>query len=110
MPPQEINDLIGGAAEVRSLFMTTEFDVSSLASAQVDGDITVQVCDACGHARLSHDAIETRYCRASRDHALDRDCICAVPAFSGETEKGHSGGGAGRSEAPMYGRGRFSGR
>jgi hypothetical protein len=110
VPRQEINNLIGGAAEVRSLFMTTEFDVHSLASAQVDGDTTVQVCDACGHARLSHDAIETRYCRASRDHALDRDCICAVRASSGETEKGHSGSTARRSEAPMYGRGRFSGR
>jgi hypothetical protein len=65
---------------------------------------------ACGHARLSDDAIATRYCQASRDHALDRDCICAVRAASGETEKAHPGSTAQRSEAPMYGRGRFSGR
>ena len=109
-PHQEINNLIGGAAEVRSLFMTTEFDVPSPASAQVDVDTSVQVCDACGHARLSHDAIATRYCRASRDHALDRECICAVRASNGETEKGNSGSAARRSKAPMYGRGRFSGR
>jgi hypothetical protein len=109
VPSQEINNLIGGDAEVRSLFMTTEFDVQSSASAPVDGDITVQLCDACGHTQLSHDAIETRYCRASRDRALDRDCICAVRS-SDETEKGHSGSTAPRSEAPMYGRGRFSGR
>jgi hypothetical protein len=110
VPRQEINNFIGGAAEVRSLFMTTEFDVSSPASAQVDGDTTMQVCDACGHVQLSHDAIETRYCRASRDRGLDRDCICAVRASSGETEKGHSGSAARRPDAPMYGRGRFSGR
>ena len=109
MPSQEINNLIGGDAEVRSLFMTTEFDVQSSASSPGDGDITVQVCDACGHAQLSHDAIETRYCRASRDRALERDCICAVRASSGKTEKGHSGSAARRSDAPMYGRGRFSG-
>ena len=110
MPRQEINILVGGAAEVRSLFMTTEFDVQSPGPVQVDVDATVQECDACGHARFSHDSIATRYCRASRDHALDRDCICAVRASSGETEKGHSGSTARRSEAPMYGRGRFSGR
>ena len=90
--------------------MTTEFDVQSPGPAQVDVDATAQVCDACGHARLSHDAIETRYCRASRDHALDRDCICAVRASSGETEKGRPGSTARRPGAPMYGRGRFSGR
>jgi hypothetical protein len=37
-PRQEINNLIGGAAEVRYLSMTTEFD----------GDATVQVCDVAG--------------------------------------------------------------
>jgi hypothetical protein len=88
--------------------MTTEFDVQSPGPAQVDIDATV--CDACGHARLSHDAIATRHCRASRDHALDRNCICAVRASSGETEEGHPGSTARRSEAPMYGHGRFSGR
>jgi hypothetical protein len=89
--------------------MMTEFDVQSPASAQVDLDATVQV-DACGHARLSHNAIAMRYCRASRDHPLDRDRICQVRASSGETEKGHPGSTVGRPEAPMYGRGRFSGR
>jgi hypothetical protein len=107
-PRQEINNLIGGAAEVRYLFMTTEIDVQSPGSEHGDGDATVKVCDVCGHARLAHDAIATRYCQASRDRALDRDCACTIRASTGETEKGHSGSTVQRSEAPMYGRGRFS--
>jgi hypothetical protein len=58
--------------------MTTEFDVQS---PEFDGDATVHVCGVCGHARLPHDAIATRFCRASRDRALDR--ACAIRASAG---------------------------
>jgi hypothetical protein len=95
---KEINQLVGGAAEVRSQIMTTEFDVQSSGSEPMDGDTTAQVCGACGHTRLSHDATAKRFCRASRDRALDRVCVCAIRA--GSTVR--------RSEAPMYGRGRPS--
>ena len=58
--------------------MTTEFDVQSSGSEPMDGDATVQVCGACGHTGLSHDAIAKRFCRASRDRALDRVCVCTT--------------------------------
>jgi hypothetical protein len=90
--------------------MTTEIDVQPPEPAQKDLDTTAHVCDACGHARLTHDAIETRYCQASRDRALGRNCICAVRASSGETEKRHPGSTARRPAPPMYGHGRSSGR
>jgi hypothetical protein len=90
--------------------MTTEIDSQSPGPSQEDVDAAAHMCDACGHARLSHDAIETRYCRASRDHALERNCICAVRASSGETEERHPGSTARRPAAPMYGHGRSSGR
>jgi hypothetical protein len=113
VPRQEINDLIGGVAEVRYFLMTTEFDVPSPGSEQVDGDATVHLatvhlCDVCGHARLSHDAIASRFCRASRDRALDRDCACANRGSTADTEKGNADSAVQRLEAPMYGRGRFS--
>jgi hypothetical protein len=78
--------------------MTNEFDVQS----------AEQVCDACGHAPLSHDAIATRYCQASRDRGLDRACVCPVGSVTAETEKEHGANAVRKSEAPMYGRGRFS--
>jgi hypothetical protein len=64
--------------------------MSSLGSEQVDRDATVRVCDVCGHARLSHDAIASRFCRASRDRALDRDCACAIRGSTADAEKGHA--------------------
>ena len=108
VPRQEINDRIGGVAEVRYFLMTTQFDVPSPGSEQVDGDARVQMCDVCGHARLSHDAIASRFCRASRDRALDRDCACANRGSTAATEKRHADSTVQRPEAPMYGRGRFS--
>ena len=108
VPRQEINDLIGGVAEVRYFLMTTQFDVPSPGSEQVDADATVQICDVCGHARLAHDAIASRFCRASRDRALDRDCACANRGSTANTEKRHADSTVQRPEAPMYGRGRFS--
>jgi len=108
VPRQEINDLIGGVAEVRYFLMTTEFDVPSPGSEQVDGDATVHLCDVCGHARLAHDAIASRFCRASRDRALDRDCACANRGSTADKEKRHADSTVQRPEAPMYGRGRFS--
>ena len=98
----EITSLKSGA-----FLMTTEFDVPSPGSEQVDGDATVQICDACGHARLAHDAIASRFCRASRDRAL----IATAPADRGstaDTKKRHADSTVERPEAPMYGRGRFS--
>jgi hypothetical protein len=95
---KEINQLVGGAAEVRSQIMTTEFDVQSSGSEPMDGDTAAHVCGACGHTGLSHDAIAQRFCRASRDRALDRVCVCPIRA--GSTVR--------RSGAPMYGRGRPS--
>ncbi len=99
----EITSLKSGA-----FLMTTEFDVPSPGSEQVDGDATVQICDACGHARLAHDAIASRFCRASRDRALDRDCACANRGSTADTKKRHADSTVQRPEAPMYGRGRFS--
>jgi len=95
---KEINQLVGGAAEVRSQIMTTEFDVQSSGSEPMDGDTAAHVCGACGHTGLSHDAIAQRFCRASRDRALDRFCV--FPIRAGSTVR--------RSGAPMYGRGRPS--
>jgi hypothetical protein len=105
---EEINDLLGGVAEVRYFLMRTEFDLPSPGSEQVDGNATVHVCDVCGHPRLAHDAIASRFCRASRDRALDRDCACANRVSTADTEKGHADGTVQRPETPMYGRGRFS--
>jgi ribosomal protein L32 len=100
--------------------MTTEFEIQSPGPEQVDGDAPINVCDSCGHTRnvcdscghtrLSHDAVATRFCQASRDGAVDRDCICPIDPSTGETERVHRSSGARRSGAPMYGRGRFSGR
>jgi hypothetical protein len=33
-------------------------------------------CDVCPHAVTQHDAIGLRFCRATRDSALDRGCVC----------------------------------
>ncbi len=33
-------------------------------------------CRECGHTMVSHDAIAVRFCRASRDGALPRGCVC----------------------------------
>ena len=86
--------------------MTTRFDVQSAGSG--DDDVAVQVCDACGHAPLSHDAIATRYCQVSRDRALNRACACSIRSVTAETEKKEDGSTVRSSEAPMYGRGRLS--
>jgi hypothetical protein len=88
--------------------MTTEFDVQSPGSEPMDGDATVQMCGVCGHTGLSHDAIAQRFCRASRDRALDRVCVCAIRVSLDETVNEHAGSTVRRSEAPMYGRGRLS--
>ena len=90
--------------------MTTKFKVQSPGPGQLNGDPPIRVCDACGHTQLSHDAISTRFCQASRDRALERDCICPTDPSIGETEWEDTGSAARRSGAPMYGRGRFSGR
>jgi hypothetical protein len=61
-----------------------------------DGDPT-QACEACGHDLSLHDAIATRYCRASTAQGNQRGCMCPEAAKA-------------RSAVPAYGRGRFSGR
>ena len=33
-------------------------------------------CDVCPHAVDEHDAIGLRFCRATRNAALDRSCAC----------------------------------
>jgi hypothetical protein len=33
-------------------------------------------CDACPHGVTHHDAIGLRFCRATRNSALDRGCVC----------------------------------
>jgi hypothetical protein len=33
-------------------------------------------CDVCPHAVSRHDAIGLRFCRATRNSALDRGCVC----------------------------------
>ncbi len=88
------------------MFMMTELDVQSPVSEPIDGDAGAQECSACGHAAPSHDAIAERYCRASRDRALDRACVCPARASAGDPARGREGGPARRPEAPMYGRGR----
>ena len=87
--------------------MTTEFDVQTPGSEPMDGDTTAHVCGACGHAGLSDGAIARRYCRASRDRALDRVCVCTIRVSLDETVSEHAGSTVRRSEAPMYGRGRL---
>jgi hypothetical protein len=34
----------------------------------------------CGHPDSQHDAVASRYCAATSQSALPRQCICAVPA------------------------------
>ena len=101
VPRQEINDLLGGVAEVRYFLMTTEFDLPSPGSERVDGNATEHVCDVCGHPGLAHDAIASRFCRASRDRALDRDCACANRGSTADIEKRHVDSTVQRPEAPM---------
>jgi NADH pyrophosphatase NudC (nudix superfamily) len=88
--------------------MTTEFDVHSPGSESMDNDVTMQVCGACGHTGLSHDAIAKRFCQASRDRALDRVCVCRILVSLDEMVSEHAGSTVRRSETPMYGRGRLS--
>ncbi len=33
-------------------------------------------CPACSHSQASHDPIGTRFCVATTDRELDRNCIC----------------------------------
>nr|WP_211261517.1 RGCVC family protein [Pseudonocardia acaciae] len=62
-------------------------------------------CEACGHDVSSHDATAQRFCRVSHERGLDRGCICRDGAKTPEASAP-----AEPSGAPMYGRGRFSGR
>lgn len=64
-------------------------------------------CEACGHDAASHDATASRYCKASLGRSADRGCICrdqSIAVKQAPTAK------PGRSGAPMYGLGRFSGK
>ena len=67
-----------------------------------EGDAAVPACEACGHDMSSHDATARRFCRVSHDRAVDRGCICRAAAETREPAE--------PAGAPMYGRGRFSGR
>jgi hypothetical protein len=105
VPRQEINKLVGALPPKSGRYsMTTELDVQSAGSEPVDDD----VCGACGHTGLSHDAIAKRYCGASRDRALDRACVCTIRVSLDDMANEHAGSTVGRSDAPMYGRGRLS--
>jgi hypothetical protein len=37
---------------------------------------TDPACDVCPHPVTSHDAIGLRFCRATRNSAIDRGCVC----------------------------------
>jgi hypothetical protein len=64
-----------------------------MAGTDPDGNPEVEVC-ACGHEWSSHDAIATRFCRASHARALKRACVCPdKPAPP-------------KRDAPMYGYGK----
>lgn len=78
--------------------MTTTFDNRLAGNGPAVEDNLTRACRSCGHDESSHDATATRFCRATHERALDRACIC----------RGHEP--TRRPEAPMYGRGRFSGR
>lgn len=69
---------------------------------------TAEVCEVCGHAQSSHDKIAQRFCQATSAHTVDRACVCPVPASTGEAATGDAETPSRQSEAPMYGRGRFS--
>jgi hypothetical protein len=88
--------------------MTTQFDVHSPGFEPMDDDAAMQVCGACGHTGLSHDAIAKRFCQASRDRALDRACVCTIRVSLDEMVNEHADSTVRRSEAPMYGRSRLS--
>lgn len=43
---------------------------------EIAGESRPDTCDMCGHSSSTHDAIASRYCRATREHTLHRGCIC----------------------------------
>jgi hypothetical protein len=42
------------------------------------GTPDVAACPACPHPVAMHDAIGTRFCRATTAHTLSRGCACAT--------------------------------
>jgi hypothetical protein len=34
------------------------------------------ICDVCPHSVVDHDAIGSRFCRATMDSAIIRSCVC----------------------------------
>jgi hypothetical protein len=71
VPGRSSTFLVGCCRRSQVDVMTTEFDARP-----ADDEVTVRACDACGHDLASHDAISSRYCRASLAGALDRGCVC----------------------------------
>jgi hypothetical protein len=90
--------------------MTTEFDGRSSGSAPAQTDSDAQVCPACQHDLSIHDATATRYCKASQDRGLDRRCMCPGRAAADAAKARAASTTPTREDAPMYGRGRFSGK
>ncbi|HEY2205711.1 MAG TPA: RGCVC family protein [Pseudonocardia sp.] len=86
--------------------MTVEVDGRSTEAAPTDDSPPERACEACGHDVSAHDATSGRFCRATVDRELDRGCICP----SDEAATTAASRQAGRGGAPMYGRGRFSGK
>ena len=41
------------------------------------GSPDVAACPACPHLLAAHDAIGTRFCRATAANTLSRGCVCA---------------------------------
>ncbi|WP_156935004.1 RGCVC family protein [Pseudonocardia spinosispora] len=79
--------------------MTTEFHERSSGSDQSDA------CEACGHDEAAHDVTATRYCAATVARGTERGCVCR-----GQEAAPKAAAAPGRTGAPMYGRGRFSGK
>jgi hypothetical protein len=63
------------------------------------------VCEACGHDTSAHDTTAQRYCKVSLERSAERRCICR-----GQEPAAKAVAAPGRTGAPMYGRGRFSGK
>ena len=61
---------------------------------QILGALPTVVC-ACGHPSSWHDPIAVRYCRATVDGDLHRNCVCyPVSSTWSDNTRGRTGGAA----------------
>lgn len=60
--------------------MTKTQETATLPEFEVDADTT---CVACGHPWEMHDAIATRYCKATTAGHRERGCVCGMASGQG---------------------------